>query len=90
MLVSLEAVESASDSALEEAAGEAAEVADEGEVIEVTVVEVDNDVVTLVPLEVTVEAELEATGGFALDGTKGTEAGFKLDLMDMGPDEAAV
>lgn len=88
-LVSFEVVESASDSALEEVAGDTAEVDDViDDVIEVTV----EVTVTLVPLDVTrlagaaeaVEAALE--GDFALDGIKGTEAGFKLDLMLMDPD----
>lgn len=86
-LVSFEVVESASDSALEEVAGETAEDDDaiDDDVIEVTVVEEDNDAVTLVPLDAT-EAEAALAGDFALDGTKGTEAGFKLDLMLMDPD----
>ena len=88
-LVSFEVVESASLSALEEVAGDTAEVDDViDDVIEVTV----EVTVTLVPLDVTrlaeaaeaVEAALE--GDFALDGIKGTEAGFKLDLMLMDPD----
>ena len=88
-LVSFEVVESASLSALEEVAGDTAEVDDViDDVIEVTV----EVTVTLVPLDVTrlaeaaeaVEAALEED--FALDGIKGTEAGFKLDLMLMNPD----
>ena len=79
-MVSFEAVESASDSALD-TAGETAEA----EVIEVTVVEVVVTVVTGADPD-----PVDPVGDFALDGTKGTEAGFKLDFIHIGPEFCGV
>ena len=86
-MVSFEVVESASDSALD-AAGDTEAAVLEVEVIEVAVVEVVVVVVTFNDPEAA-EAEVDPVdpvGDFALDGTKGTEAGFKLDLIDIGPE----
>ena len=58
------------------------------EVIEVAVVEV---VVVVVTFADPAEADpVDPVGDFALDGTKGTEAGFKFDLIDIDPEFGGV
>ena len=80
-LVSLEVVESASDSAFDTAGEIEAETVDVVTVAEVA----EGEAVATLMLGAVVDPDPEPVGDFALDGTKGTEAGFKLDLIEIGP-----